>query len=64
MEEMRLFLELSITGLGALALSRFSSLENSFERLTSSVESLNEKMAMICEKVNSHEKRIDRLEKP
>lgn len=33
------------------------------EKLTSSIERLNERMAVVGEKVTSHEKRIERLER-
>lgn len=54
---MRAALELAITGIGALMLWILSD-------MAKSIKDLNVKMAVIVERVDTHEKRIDRLEKP
>ena len=55
-EVMRMALELAITGIGALMLM-------TLKDVVGSIKELNIKIAVICEQVSSHEKRIDRLEK-
>ena len=55
-------LQVGLALIGAMSLRLFSNIEKSLDRLTVSVESLNSNMAVIVERVDSHEKRIDRLE--
>ena len=53
---MRLALELAVTAIGAMMMTTLKDLGNS-------VRELNVKIAVICERVDSHERRIDKLEK-
>lgn len=48
---------------GSALLIIFNRISHDIGRLTTSVESLNSKMATVVTKVDSHEKRLDRLEK-
>lgn len=56
-------IQVGLALMGAMAIRLFSNVEKSLDRLTVSVEALNANMAVIVERVDSHEKRIDRLEK-
>lgn len=57
-------IEMALCVIGCLALLLFNDMKRTIEKMSDSIESLNQKMAVICERVDSHEKRIDRLEKP
>lgn len=48
--------------IGCMALILFNDIKKTIERMSASLEALNQKMAVICERVDTHEKRIDRLE--
>jgi len=55
-------IQLGLAIMGFLSLTIFNDIRKSIDKLMTSVESLNEKMAVICERVDSHEKRISRIE--
>ena len=48
--------------IGGFGVALYGSLSEYFKRLVKSIESLNVNVAVIVEKVNSHERRIERLE--
>lgn len=54
--------QISAGAFGALLLLIFDRISKDISRLTTSVESLNTKMSTVVTKVDSHEKRLDRLE--
>ena len=49
---------------GFMALAIAGWVARSIDKMRASVEELNVKMAVIIERVESHEKRLDRLENP
>lgn len=55
-------LEILLGCLATAATFIFNKAAKNLELLTVSVESLNTKIAVIVERVDSHEKRIDRIE--
>ena len=66
--EQALAILLAVSGLlasiiGVLIIKIVSKFDTSVERALTSLESLNLKMAIICERVDSHEKRVDLHEK-
>lgn len=55
-------LEIIITAFGAVLLYLLDQTRSHLSRMTESMESLNVKLAVICEKVDTHERRISSLE--
>ena len=56
------FLQLALGIIGAMAVFIGSRISNDLNKMTTSVERLNERMATIIERVDSHEKRITKIE--
>lgn len=56
------FTQLLMSAVGVLLSGLAVRVSNDLARLTKSVEELNSKMAGVSVSVNSHEKRLDRLE--
>lgn len=54
---------LAIPILGFLAIKVLNRIEQSLEKLTASIEGLTVKIAVICERVDNHEKRIESIER-
>jgi len=57
-----IIIECVLAGTGSVALWLFSQAVNEIKKLRDGVESLNIKMAVICEQVSTHERRITSLE--
>lgn len=55
-------IQIVIGVLGFFLVGLLSRIDRSLDRLTDSVEVLNKNVAVIVERVDSHEKRIDKLE--
>lgn len=55
-------IQIGLGVLGFLLVGLLSRIDRSLDRLTDSVEVLNKNVAVIVERVDSHEKRIDKLE--
>ena len=60
---MIMFLDLALTLLGGVLSFVGWSISKDIRRLTISVDDLNVKMAVVIEKIQSHERRIQSLEK-
>lgn len=56
------FSGLFISVIGSLALMIFSRVSKDLDKLISSVDELNVKIAVVVEKVNGHEDRLNKLE--
>lgn len=48
--------------IGAFIAFTFNKVSNNFERLEKTVGELNIKLAVVCERVETHESRLERLE--
>lgn len=55
-------LQVALGTIGSMALYIGSRISQDLHKLTQSVERLNERMATIIERVDSHEKRISKIE--
>lgn len=51
-----------VGGVGSLLVSLFCFVLSYFRRMVISIEQLNVSLAVVVEKINSHERRLDRLE--
>jgi chaperonin cofactor prefoldin len=51
-----------LTCTGTLGLILFNQIVTQLRKMTESVESLNVKIAVVCDRVESHDKRIEKLE--
>jgi len=58
-----LIMKLTLGIIGVLLIRMIDKMEKSIGRLTASAEQLNVKLAIVCERVDTHDKRITRLEK-
>lgn len=57
-----ILIQATLTVIGTLALFIFSQAVSELKRVRSSIESLNIKIAVVCEQLSGHEKRITSLE--
>lgn len=59
----KLIFEVLLSCLGTLCVFLFNRISQDLKRMTDSVEQLNIKVAVVCEKIENHDNRIKTLER-
>lgn len=60
--DLKFLFQILLTCLGTLTVYLFNKISRDISRMTDSVESLNIKVAVVCEKIENHDARIRQLE--
>lgn len=60
--DIKFILQLLLTTLGTMSVYLFNKISQDIKRMTDSVEALNVKVAVVCEKIENHDNRIKNLE--